>query len=89
MSFRRTLGNIIMFFAVLGLIINVGIFATSGFLLVNPESVQMLETAGLEIDILSGLIGSPIGIVVNLFWLGIGFLIRGRNETTQNNIVRI
>ena len=76
MSFRRTLGNIIIFFAVLGIIIN-----TILFILVIFVTSLALQFSGVDqFDLLGELVGKPIAIIVGFVWLGIGILIRGKNE---------
>lgn len=73
MSLRRTIGNIVIFFAVLGLIINFGIIIV-GVLLFSADILNLEDIDPLAI------IGLPIRIVFGFIGLGIGILIRGRNE---------
>ncbi len=78
MSARRTIGNIVIFFAVLGLIINFGIII---FIVLFVGIEQFLTDP--SVDPLEAVIGLPLRIIGGLIWLGIGFLIRGKEQSFQ------
>jgi len=84
-SFRSTLGNIIIFFAVLGLIINVILVAVLIFPFCSlGVSTSILDDLGFTGTDLSkcaeAYLQFGIGIVVSFVWIGIGVLIRGKKR---------
>lgn len=75
MSFRSVLGKIIIFFAVIGLLINFGLLGF-GFLSCQAN-VLILE--GIDCSKHPELLLQvTIGIIVGVFWLIIGFVIKGK-----------
>ncbi len=83
MGLRRAIGTIIIIIAGLGLIINFGVLV----IVIIPECI--LGTALIAIgapDLTrcdESYISFGIGIVVGFFWLGVGFVIRGKEQSFQ------
>jgi len=77
MSFRRTFGSIIIFFGVIGLLINIGLL---GFGFVSC-SLNMPFISGTDCTNFGELIiQGSVGLIGSLITIGIGFLIRGRSD---------
>jgi len=78
MSFRSTLGSLIIFFAVLGIIIN-GTISLVPFLQCNNIIDIFLNPDCSPANLENAVVGFVISLVIGLVWVGIGFLIRGKN----------
>jgi len=77
MSFRSVLGTIIIFFAIIGLLINFGLLGF-GFLSCQTNFlVQIL--LGIDCSKFDELLlQATIGIIVGIIWVAIGFAIKGK-----------
>lgn len=81
MSARTVIGNIIIFFAVLGIIINISL-SLFVFLQCNNIIDIVLNPDCSPANIQQAVVSIVISLVVGLIWVGIGLLIRGKTEQT-------
>ena len=81
MSFRSVLGSIIIFLATIGFIINLSLNGIAelqcnqGIIIFDDPNACMQN---FFFGSLQPLINIGIGLVVFLFWLGVGLLIKGK-----------
>ncbi len=81
MSARTVIGSIIIFFAVLGIIINISL-SLFVFLQCNNIIEFVLNPDCSPENISQAVVSIVISLVVGLIWVGIGLLIRGKTQQT-------
>jgi len=81
MSARTVIGSIIIFFAVLGIIINISL-SLFVFLQCNNIIDIVLNPDCSPENISQAVVSIVISLVVGLIWVGIGLLIRGKTQQT-------